>query len=149
VQPLGCHAPDGPRGLPALHPAPQLPSDRGYRTVNVVRREDAVSVVRETGGDVVLIDGEDLAPRVALATDGAHIHLGIDAVGGAATGHLADCVCESATLVSYGRMSGEPCAVHPDARSFATSRFAASGWRPGFGAPPRSGATRSLRTSPA
>ena len=96
----------------------QLARDRGYRTVNVVRREDAVSVVRETGGDVVLIDGEDLAPRVALATEGAHIRLGIDAVGGAATGHLADCVCESATLVSYGRMSGEPCAVQPDALVF-------------------------------
>ena len=96
----------------------QLARYRGYRTVNVVRRQDAAAVVRETGGDVVLLDGEDLAQRVAEATDGAHIRLGIDAVGGAATGHLADCLCESATLVSYGRMSGEPCAVQPDALVF-------------------------------
>ena len=74
--------------------------------------------MRETGGDVVLLDGEDLAQHVALATDGAHIRLGIDAVGGGATGRLADGLCESATLVNYGRMSGEPCAVQPDAFIF-------------------------------
>jgi NADPH:quinone reductase-like Zn-dependent oxidoreductase len=86
--------------------------------VNVVRREDAAEVVRATGGDVVLLDPADLAGRVSAATDGAQIRLGIDAVAGAATGHLADCLCESATLVSYGRMSGEPCVVQPDALDF-------------------------------
>ena len=49
----------------------QLARDRGYRTVNVVRREDAADVVRETGGDVVLLDREDLAGRVSAAIDGA------------------------------------------------------------------------------
>lgn len=96
----------------------QLARYRGYRTVNVVRREDAAEVVRETGGNVVLLDGEDLAQRVSAATEEAQIRLGIDAVGGAATGHLADCLCESATLVNYGRMSGEPCVVQPDAFVF-------------------------------
>jgi NADPH:quinone reductase-like Zn-dependent oxidoreductase len=96
----------------------QLARHHGYRTVNVVQREDARGVVRETGGDIVLLDGEDLAQRVSAATDGADIRLGIDAVGGAATGHLADCLCDCATLVSYGRMSGEPCMVPPDALVF-------------------------------
>jgi mitochondrial enoyl-[acyl-carrier protein] reductase / trans-2-enoyl-CoA reductase len=95
----------------------QLARYRGYRTVNVVRRQDAAAVVRDTGG-VVLVDGEDLAERVVEATGGAAVRLGIDAVSGAATGRLADCLCESATLVSYGRMSGEPCAVQPDAFVF-------------------------------
>ncbi len=96
----------------------QLARDRGYRTVNVVRRQDAAAVVGETGGDVVHPAGEDLAQRVSAATDGAQIRLGIDAVAGAAIGHLADCLCESATLVNYGRMSGEPCLVQPDAFVF-------------------------------
>jgi NADPH:quinone reductase-like Zn-dependent oxidoreductase len=96
----------------------QLARYRGYRTVNVVRRQDAAEVVRETGGDIVLVDGEELAKRVLETTDGAEIRLGIDAVGGGATGRLADCLCESATLVSYGRMSGEPCAIQPDAFVF-------------------------------
>lgn len=96
----------------------QLARYGGYRTVNVVRRQDAIAVVHETGGEVVLIDGEDLAQRVAEATERAQIRLGIDAVAGAATGHLADCLAESATVVNYGRMSGEPCAVQPDAFVF-------------------------------
>jgi mitochondrial enoyl-[acyl-carrier protein] reductase / trans-2-enoyl-CoA reductase len=96
----------------------QLARYRGYRTVNVVCRQDAAAVVRDTGGDVVLIDGEDLTEQVVEATGAAAIRLGIDAVSGPATGRLADCLCESAMLVSYGRMSGEPCAVQPDAFVF-------------------------------
>jgi mitochondrial enoyl-[acyl-carrier protein] reductase / trans-2-enoyl-CoA reductase len=89
----------------------QLARYRGYRTVNVVRRQEAAAVVREAGGDIVVVDGEDLAARVAEATDGAAIHLGIDAVAGTASGRLAETLCEGATLVSYGRMSGEPCVI--------------------------------------
>ncbi len=96
----------------------QLARQRGHRTVSVVRREGAAAVVREAGGDVVLVDGDDLANRVAEATDGAEIRLGIDAVGGAATGRLADCLCPGATLVNYGRMSDEPCEVEPNAFIF-------------------------------
>ena len=96
----------------------QLARHRGYRTVNVVRRQDAAAAVRDAGGDVVLVDGEDLAKRVVDVTDGAAIHLGIDAVGGAASGRLAEALCEGATLVSYGHMSGEPCAIPADAFVF-------------------------------
>lgn len=96
----------------------QLARHHGHRTVNVVRREDAAAVVREAGGDVVLVDGEDLPDRVAEATGGAEIRLGIDAVGGAATGRLADCLCEGAVLVSYGRLGGEPCRIQAEAFVF-------------------------------
>lgn len=96
----------------------QLARHRGHRTVNVVRREEAAATVRSAGGDVVLIDGDDLPQRVADATAGAEIRLGVDAVGGSATGRLADCLGEGATLVSYGRMGEEPCAIQPDAFVF-------------------------------
>jgi len=42
----------------------QLAALRGVRTVNVVRRESAVAGVAALGGDVVLVDGDDLAARV-------------------------------------------------------------------------------------
>jgi trans-2-enoyl-CoA reductase len=96
----------------------QLAGYRGHRTVNVVRREEAVAVVREAGGDIVLVDGDDLADRVAGATGGAEIRLGVDAVGGTASGRLADCLCQGATLVNYGRLSGKPCVVQPEAFVF-------------------------------
>ena len=96
----------------------QLARHRGHRTVNVVRRQDAAPAVREAGGDVVLVDGEDLAKRVAEVTDGAQIRLGIDAVAGTATGRLAGCLCQGATLISYGRMSGEANVIPPEAFIF-------------------------------
>ena len=96
----------------------QLARHRGFRTVNVVRREDAAAIVREAGGDVVVIDDDDLARRVIGATGGAAIRLGIDAVAGTATGRLADCLCDDAILVNYGRMSDASCTVQPDAFIF-------------------------------
>ena len=89
----------------------QFAAARGLRTVNIVRRESALAGVKELGADVVLVDGDKLAKRVAEATDGAKIALGIDAVGGAATDRLASCLTAGATLVNYGMMSGEPCQV--------------------------------------
>ena len=91
----------------------QLARIRGLKTVNVVRRESAVAAVKAMGGDVVLVDGDDLSKRVASATGGAKIRLGIDAVGGTATDHLAGCLTEGGVLVNYGMMSGEPCVVSP------------------------------------
>lgn len=94
----------------------QLAKIRGFKTVNVVRRESAVADVKELGGDVVIVDGEKLAKRVAEATNGAKIMLGIDAVGGEATDRLASTLGTGATLVNYGMMSGKPCQI--SARSF-------------------------------
>ena len=91
----------------------QLARRRGLRTVNLVRRESAVAATRELGGDVVLVDGADIAQRVREATGGAAIRLGIDAVGGAATDRLAQCLAEGGTLLNYGMMSGEPCHLTP------------------------------------
>lgn len=94
----------------------QLAKLRGLRTVNVVRREGAVAAVAAQGGDVVLVDGDDLHRRVKQATGGEPVRLGIDAVGGAATERLARCLAEGGTLVNYGLMSGECCVV--SAQSF-------------------------------
>ena len=96
----------------------QLARHRGHRTVSVVRRQEAAAALREAGGDVVLVDGEDLAKRVIEVTDGAQIRLGIDAVAGTATGRLAGCLSEGATLVSYGRMSGQAAEIPPEAFIF-------------------------------
>lgn len=84
---------------------------RGLKTVNIVRREAAITEMGAATGDVVLVDGEDLHRRVAEATGKAKIRLGIDAVGGAATERLARCVAGGGTVVNYGMMSGEPCQI--------------------------------------
>jgi mitochondrial enoyl-[acyl-carrier protein] reductase / trans-2-enoyl-CoA reductase len=94
----------------------QLARRRGLRTVNLVRRESAAA--QDQGGDVVLVDNEDIARRVDESTGGAAIRLGIDAVGGVATDRLAQCLAEGGMLVNYGMMSGEPCRVAPSALIF-------------------------------
>jgi NADPH:quinone reductase-like Zn-dependent oxidoreductase len=91
----------------------QLARLRGLKTVNIVRRESAAAAVLAQGGDVVLVDGDDLAERVKATTGGAAIKLGVDAVGGSATMRLAATLAEGATVVNYGALSGEPCVVSP------------------------------------
>lgn len=96
----------------------QLAKLRGFKTVNVVRRDSAIAATQQDGGDVVLVDGPDLAKRVREATGSATLRLAIDAVGGAATDHLAACLGEGGVVVNYGMMSGEPCQVSPSAIVF-------------------------------
>jgi NADPH:quinone reductase-like Zn-dependent oxidoreductase len=91
----------------------QLAKLRGFKTVNIVRRESAVAGVLAQGGDVVLVDGDDLVERVKAATGGAAIKLGIDAVGGKATMRMAATLAEGGSIVNYGALSGEPCIVTP------------------------------------
>ena len=86
----------------------------GIRTVNVVRRQSLIEPLRAIGGDVVVVDGDDLAARVAAAIGGAGIRLGIDAIAGTACMRLAECLAEGGTIVNYGMLSGEPCMVSPD-----------------------------------
>lgn len=79
----------------------------GLRSVNIVRRADAVGPCRAAGGDVVLVDGPDLAERVRRATGGAPIRLGLDAIGGSASQRLAQVLGDGAALVVYGFLSGD------------------------------------------
>lgn len=84
----------------------------GIRSVNIVRRSELIAPLKELGADVVVVDGPDLAQRVASETGAAHIKLGIDAVGGAAIGRLTDCVGEGGTVVNYGLLSGQACEIN-------------------------------------
>lgn len=84
-----------------------LAKQRGLRTVNVVRRAELAAELAALGADRVLVDGDGLADRVAEATGRAEIRLGIEAVGGAATARLVECVANDGTVVHYGSMSGE------------------------------------------
>ena len=84
-----------------------LARQRGLRTVNIVRRPDLAGELKALGADVVIADGEGLAARVASGTGNAAIKLGVEAIGGAATGRLVECVATDGTVVHYGSMSGE------------------------------------------
>jgi NADPH:quinone reductase-like Zn-dependent oxidoreductase len=80
----------------------------GLKTVNVVRRDDVVAEIKAIGGDVVLVDGPDLAKRVAAETGGARIALAIDGVSDIATANLLGCLAEKGMLVFYSAITGKP-----------------------------------------
>jgi trans-2-enoyl-CoA reductase len=80
---------------------------RGLRTVNVVRRPELAAELKPLGADLVVVDADDLAQRVARETGDAPIRLGLEAIGGKATGRICDCVATDGTVVHYGSMSGQ------------------------------------------
>ena len=87
----------------------QIARKKGIKTINVVRRESAVQPLLDAGGDVVLVDGNDLHKRVQEFIGEGQVRLAIDAVGGAATERLACAVVNGGVVVNYGLLSGEPC----------------------------------------
>ena len=54
----------------------QIAHELGYKTVNVVRRAELIDELRAEGGDVVLVDGDNLREEVKSATGGASIRFG-------------------------------------------------------------------------
>jgi mitochondrial enoyl-[acyl-carrier protein] reductase / trans-2-enoyl-CoA reductase len=85
----------------------RLAHQRGWRTVNVVRREALAGELQALGADLCVLDGEDLADRVGAATGGGSVRLGLDAVSGRATARLAAALGEGGVVCNYGSMSGE------------------------------------------
>ncbi len=85
-----------------------LRANSAYRTINVVRRTELIEELRAEGGDVVLLDDDDLREAAAGATAGAPIRLALNAVGGESALRLAKIVAPEATIVTYGAMSLRP-----------------------------------------
>ena len=101
----------------------QIAHDLGYKTVNVVRREELIDELRAEGGDVVLIDGENLRQEVKNATNSAPIPLGLNAVGGDSALRLANCIAPGSTVVTFGAMSLRPLKIPNGLLIFKDLRF--------------------------
>src|SRR5258707_7043466 len=70
----------------------QIAHELGYKTMNVVRRAELVDELRAEGGDVVLVDGDNLRDEVKSVTRGASIRLGLNSVGGDSALRLSNCL---------------------------------------------------------
>jgi len=103
----------------------KIAHELGYKTVNVVRRAELIDELRAEGGDVVLIDGDNLREEVksASATGGASIRLGLNSVGGDSALRLANCLAPGGTLVSFGAMSLQPLKIPTGLLIFKDLRF--------------------------
>src|SRR5213594_4414766 len=101
----------------------QIAHELGYKTVNVVRRTELIDELRTEGGDVVLVDGDNLRQEVKEATGGAPIHLGLNSVGGESALRLANCLAPGSTLVTFGAMSLQPLKIPNGLLIFKDLRF--------------------------
>ena len=101
----------------------QIAHDLGYKTINIVRRKELIDELCAEGGDVVLIDRENLRDEVKNATSGATIRLGLNAVGGDSALRLANCLAPGSTMVTFGAMSLQPLKIPNGLLIFKDLRF--------------------------
>jgi NADPH:quinone reductase-like Zn-dependent oxidoreductase len=85
----------------------------GVKTLNVVRRKEAVQQVRQFGGDRVVHQGDDLQKDIEKALDGKKLSLVLDTVGGAPVGELAKALKDGGSVVVYALQSGHFPALSP------------------------------------
>jgi NADPH:quinone reductase-like Zn-dependent oxidoreductase len=84
----------------------QLAAVRGLNVVGLVRRAGGVDELREQGIErVVATDDDGWRDRVTAITGGAPIRVGVDSVGGTASGDLASVLGDGGELVIFGAMA--------------------------------------------
>jgi NADPH:quinone reductase-like Zn-dependent oxidoreductase len=85
---------------------------RGLRTINFVRRQESLKELKAAGGDIVLVDEPGAVEEaLGLVGDGS-VRLGVDAIGGVATGTLLQALSPGGVLVAYAAATGEPMSVN-------------------------------------
>lgn len=85
----------------------------GLRTVNIVRRANAVVPLLEARADAVLVSDESLPARLSEVLGDDKIHLLLDGVGGASVDDLAPHLARGADIVSYAVPTGLPIFIDP------------------------------------
>jgi hypothetical protein len=79
----------------------------GLRTVNVVRRDEVVAEIKALGDDVVLVDGPDLAQRVAAETGNGPINLALDGISDTSPMNLMNRLSEGGVR-GWQSLRGDP-----------------------------------------
>ena len=101
----------------------QISRKLGYKTVNVVRREELIEDLRRRRRRRRAGRWGKLREQVAEATGRAPIRLGLNAVGGESALRLANTLAPSATIVTYGAMSLQPLRIPNGLLIFKDLRF--------------------------
>lgn len=84
----------------------QLAGHLGIRTINVVRRRDAVEEIRALGGDeVICTEDEDLVQRVAEIAGPAGVRKATDCVAGQLGAQVSQALAPGGEVVVYGALS--------------------------------------------
>ena len=84
----------------------QLAQQYGFKTINVIRRREQESIIRNLGGDEVICTAdEDLRARLQELTGGKGIERAIDCVAGELGAEIARNLAPAGTMLVYGALS--------------------------------------------
>jgi NADPH:quinone reductase-like Zn-dependent oxidoreductase len=92
----------------------RLGKQYGFRTINVVRRQEHAEKLSKLGADaVVVVPGASLTEEVKRITGGQGVGYALDAVGGPLAGEVVGCLGTLGRLLVYGTLSEEPLCLSP------------------------------------
>jgi NADPH:quinone reductase-like Zn-dependent oxidoreductase len=84
----------------------------GIKTINVVRRKDAVDEVKQAGGtEVINLESEDLVKRVQEITGGKGVHAALDPIGAKLTTSIIAAMGDGGKYQIYGALQPGPLEV--------------------------------------
>jgi NADPH:quinone reductase-like Zn-dependent oxidoreductase len=87
----------------------QLAKIFDLKTVNIVRRPEQIELVTKLGGDVAVVEHENVAEEIRKSLGKSTVKLAVDAVAGASTNRLAECLQDGGSIINYGMLSMSPC----------------------------------------
>jgi NADPH:quinone reductase len=86
----------------------------GFKTLNVVRRHEAIEELKKLGGDAVISSSDGLIDeQVSRITGGKGVRYAIDPVGGQTGTEVFRSLGENGRLILYGTLSAEPIQADP------------------------------------
>jgi len=86
----------------------------GFKTLNVVRRREAIDELKQLGGDAVISSADGpIDDQVRRVTGGDGVLYAIDPVGGETATEVFRSLAPGGRLLLYGTLSGEPIQVDP------------------------------------
>jgi NADPH:quinone reductase len=86
----------------------------GFKTLNVVRRREAIDELKALGGDAVIASADgpiDEQVRRVAGADG--VHYAVDPVGGDTGTEAFNALAADGRMLVYGTLSGEPLRIDP------------------------------------
>ncbi|MFL6332611.1 MAG: zinc-dependent alcohol dehydrogenase family protein [Pyrinomonadaceae bacterium] len=87
----------------------QIAKQRGFKTINVVRRREQAEELKALGADeVICTDEEEIPERVRQITGEEGLRKAIDAVGGETGAAVVNALGRGGVLLVYGLLSGKP-----------------------------------------
>src|SRR5215204_902640 len=100
----------------------QTARQRGFRTINVVRRREQGKELKSLGADAcICTDEEDIPTRVREITGKAGVTKAIDAVGGETGAAVMSALGRGGVMLVYGLLSGRPMPVDGGRMIFTTT----------------------------